>query len=292
MEEPLERPSIGGKMKELLQNLQIEGRLYTNGEVLFMPGDPSDQGIGLIVGGLVDVRRSKDDFSIITQLGVGQFVGILAVLGVPHQVCATSRANDTRVVWLSIENLNVSLSRQPTLLVQMVKHSINLLRQIPPGLIEMPDQEIQIENVFNAEIAGKFIQIQAQNLRIRDVLHNYHTELVYPLEKLFSTGDAEDEFIYLLLSGTILQQAGPLDDPRTIITLTPGSLFGFFTHMGGGHILRACAGPDSVCRLIQLEPIILYRIAAVDRECAMSIFSNAVLTIALVEKLFIKPLGS
>jgi CRP-like cAMP-binding protein len=119
-------------------------------------------------------------------------------------------------------------------------------------------------------------------------MNNMRNKLIQKGGVLFHGDDFRDDYIYLLLSGEIIQSSGPEGAERPVIRLQPGSLFGFLAHAGGkGHVLTARAA-DGPCRLLTLDSGVLQQVARIDTEVAYSIFLNAVLTLAIIEKTFVK----
>jgi|JI10StandDraft_1071094.scaffolds.fasta_scaffold120366_1 CRP-like cAMP-binding protein len=262
-------------------------RKYAAREEIFTFGADSSEGVCLVLQGVVEAFQANADQTTrpINQYGPGAFFGLSATLGIPRFETARAGNAEVKVLFLNEADFLRYLRENPAFLSEMFKLTLQRLRSIPEHLIQKPDTEMRIEEIFGPGAGERFAAIRRQNLVVLEYLNKMRNKYVSPGKKLFDNDNVTDTDVYLLVEGNIEQY---WKDGSLVITLEPGAMFGFLKAADDdGHVLTAVAG-KSTAKLIALDDDILTKLSHLDQRLAYSIFQNMVLTIALVESQMIR----
>lgn len=276
-------------IKHFLTSQDINAKKFNAGEFIYRTDEPGGDSVALILNGIVEIFIGEDNgFTVNAKVHQGNFFGFTGLLAEKRSENARAMVNDTKILFISRTSFLNYLKADSHFLATMVQLGIESLQNIPESLIVPPDDSIDIEKVLGKDSAAGFNTIRNKNLRIIEYLNNMRNKLISPGEDLFTSSDLDNSYIYLLVEGTIEQYMVINDRQVPVITVQPGSLFGFLRHLGKkGHLLSAKAGP-TITRLIMLDEEMLVRISKLDTELAFSVFMNLVLTIAIVQGTMVK----
>jgi len=274
-------------LADIVKTAGSVAKRYAPREEIFSHGSPSQEGVCLLLQGTVEAYQGNADDTTrpVASYTPGAFFGLSAILGIPRFETARAGDAEAKVLFLNEVDFLRYIREDGTFLSQLFKLILTRLRSIPEHLIKKPDTEIKLDELFGAGSTEKFIAIRRQNLVAPEYLNKMRNRYVSPGKKLFDNEKDIDTDVYLLVEGTIEQY---WKDDSLVITLEPGSLFGFLKSAdNNGHVLTAKAG-KTTAKVIALDDDMLTKLSHLDPRLAYSIFQNMVLTIAVVQNQMIR----
>jgi CRP-like cAMP-binding protein len=134
--------------KELDQVLQVTHELLIkNGEFVFKQGDPAD-GLFFIARGRVQVLKDGES---LTQLGIGEVLGELSVLGGGHKRSASAKAlSETLVMRIGTRDFRKLLEQWN---VAAMKITVNLAYQLSERLVSNTEKMLEATKAQKASAA-------------------------------------------------------------------------------------------------------------------------------------------
>ncbi len=274
-------------LAEIITIGNVTAKKYARGETIFSAGDPSEEGICIVLAGSVGTKigeEIKDQlFSRVYQSG-GVF-GLLAMIGANRVETAYALIDDTKVLFVNDNDFKRYLKQDEKFLVNLFALVLSRLESIPATELRGPEEKIEIANLLGEKSALVLDQIRENNLRITDYLNKMYNKFVSPGGLLFDDQESDDSNFYLLLDGEIEQmihdKEGNLIPVNSIL---PGQIFGFLRSSNRkGHALVARA-TNMTAKLVVLERDLLLKIARLDSSVALSIFKSMIFIVAQVEK--------
>ncbi|TGL58536.1 hypothetical protein EHQ58_10365 [Leptospira ognonensis] len=277
---------------EALRSHPLTGKHFKKGEMILKAGDPSADGICLILDGkVVSEEATSTAKSIQKEYNKGMFFGLAALISKIRLESFVSDHDDTYIVFITESDFYKCLLADEKFLVDMLQTSLVRIQSIPSSDLTSPEEQIDLSLLFGEEGEERFKQIRNHNLEILSLIYRLRNRTALANENIFIEENLEDSDIYLLLEGSVNQYLKDPDNPnfeKQVISLQPGSLFGFLRKVGNkGHFLNARAGFEGA-RLIHLDSELLIKVAKLNAKLAWSIFQNVILTVAVIEQTMVR----
>ena len=277
---------------ESLQGNRFSGKLFQRDEFIFQEGEPTSEGICLLLKGQIRSESSaRGTKSIQRNFAPGMLFGLSALVSETRIKSFLADEDNTYVIYIKEEDFRKSIVNDEKFFTNILQSSIERLQRIPSSNLKKPEDQIDLNSLLGEGMAGKFQSIRDQNLKILSYVYKLKSRHARANEIIFQEDKSEDSDIYMLLEGSVhLFLKSSADNPMEIpvIDLQPGALFGFLRKSEkGGHFLNAKAGADGA-KLIHLDSDILLKVSKLDPDLAWSIFQNVVITIAIIEMTMIK----
>lgn len=280
------------KFLESLPKHNLVGKHFQKDETILKEGDPTSEGICLVLKGKVksdpSINNTKSIQRFYTQ---GMIFGLAALISNTRMESFQADEDNTYVIYIKEEDFYKSLLSDEKFLVGILQSSLDQLQKIPSSDLNQPKEAIDLKLIFGEDGEKKFQAIRDKNLKIMSYIYKLRNRFATPNENIFHEEKLEDSDIYMLVEGSVsqylLDPSNPLNE-IPVIDLQPGSLFGFLRKTDNkGHFLSARAGSEGA-KLIHLDSDLLLKVAKLDAELAWAIFQNVVLTVAIVERTMIK----
>ncbi len=269
-------------LADIVRANEVVARRYKPRETIFEHGAPSDDGVCLVLKGNVEAFHAGagEKSRPVATYQPGAFFGLSSIIGIPRFEGARAGNSETAILTLTEADFLRHLREDNKFLGRLFTLTLNRLRSVPAHRIKKPDSAIDLDAMFGPSASEKFISIRRQNLVTLEYLNKMRNRYVSPGKTLFDNEKDIDTDVYLLVEGQIEQY---WRDDSLVISLEPGSLFGFLKSSDNqGHVLIAKAG-KSTAKLVALDEDILTKLSHLDQHLAYSLFQNMVLTIAIVE---------
>lgn len=277
-------------LAEIVKTGNVTAKKYAKGETIFASGDPSDQGICIVLAGTAAtrVRDQIKDQLFSREYRPGNVFGLLAVIGATRVETASALEDDTKILFINEEDFRRHVKQDEKFLANLFLLVLARLEAVPPSHLKAPDERIEVSELLGEKAAKALEEIKRRNLRILDYLNKMRNKFVSPGQTLFDDEESRDSDIYLLLEGEIDQfkRVDQMEVP--VNTIHPGQIFGVLRGANQqGHALIARAGRKTA-KLVRLDRDLLIKISHVDVDIAHAVFQNMVLMVALIEKVMLK----
>lgn len=275
---------------EILKGTTVDAVSYQPREEIFASGSPSERGTALVLEGSVDAfhTRSSELSRPVATYQPGNFFGLAAALSLPRMERAVAGASGAKVLYLNEADFLRYVRENQNFLSKLYSLMLGRLRDLSTANVEKPSQAIDVDALFGAGSKNRLEAIRRTNLKIPEYLNKMRNRFLSPGQKLFDAEDPKDSLVYLIIEGEIEQYWTAAGSESLVISIGPGSLFGFLRgHEGDGHLLMAKAGAKGA-KLIGLDDDILNKICHVDAKLAYSVFQNVVLTIAVIQEFMMR----
>ncbi len=275
-----------------LQGNQFSGKLFQRDEYIFREGEPTSEGICLLLKGQIRSESiDRGTKSIQRNFTPGMLFGLSALVSETRIKSFLADDDNTYVIYIKEDDFHKSVVNDEKFFINILQSSIERLQRIPSSNLKKPEDQINLNTLLGEGAAKKFQAIRDQNLKILSYVYKLKSRTALPNEIIFQEDKSEDSDIYMLLEGSVHQflktsSENPAEIP--VIDLQPGALFGFLRKSDReGHFLNAKAGADGA-KLIHLDSDLLLKVSKLDTDLAWSIFQNVVITIAIIEMTMIK----
>lgn len=277
-------------IQEVIKGATSDAVSYQPREEIFAAGSSSERGTALVLEGSVEAFHTRAD-ELSRPVAIyqpGNFFGLSAALSLPRMERAVAGTAGAKVLFINEADFLRYVRENQNFLAKLYTLMLGRLRELSTANVEKPSEAIDVDALFGAGSKNRLEAIRRTNLKIPDYLNKMRNRFLSPGQKLFEAEDSNDSLVYLILEGEIEQYWHEAAADSLVISIGPGSLFGFLRGRDGkGHLLTAKAGTKGA-KLIGLDDDILARICHVDGHLAYSVFQNIVLTIAVIQQFMMR----
>lgn len=265
---------------------QAQVRSFNAGDVIFREGEPSTDGLGFVLSGLVGVYKEVQGKPVyLNPVPQSSFFGEIALmLGSPRQATALAEENGTKIIFL---NKKIFLEEAQNNFAFLKSLTMTALGRIENLRKELDNYDMPYELVLPEDFQAVVEANRAVNAGFVEHLKNYRS-IVLPKEKsLYLEKDILQTQLFLVIEGELIGVKKFAKGPKKIVTYQVGDFLGVMEALDQTSRPFGVYASKESTKVAVLDEDILFRVMHLNTQIFFSFFKSVLLDLIVWQEAFL-----